>query len=580
MLTALITLALLQYQWIGQVAEVERVRLDRDLRRATDRFVGDFNEELERLALTLTAGRGRNNNYSTGMEERLALWRQSTSYPGLVRNVYLTNDSEIPSYLSDLAGRLPQPVDFVAARGRGRPPVVVDSDIPAIAIPVVFSEDTIDSVGELREAVDSLIVEFDLEYIRTTWLPELVASHYGDSYHVEVIGGGGAGQVIYKSDQDASLQDASTPVNDAGVGRLFALRSIQNGRGRGADRFGGGRGGEVRFGPPQDPPPGAPPPPGAAPPLGGPPPEEEPPQFIRAGWRVQANHRAGPLGQVVSDFRTRNLAISFGMLLLMGVSVAMLMLSSRKSRLLAGQQMEFVAGVTHELRTPLAVIQSASQNLADGVASSEAQIKRYGNVIRDHSHRLTSMVEQILRFAGLASGRVEIQHEHVDVGAVVAQAVHDCGPELAAAGSQVETRVSGDLPTVDGDPEALVHCLRNLLVNAAKHGEGSPVVVSTGLAAGDANTIEIRVTDHGPGIDPADQPYVFEPFYRGRRATSNQVQGSGLGLSLVKKIVEAHGGQVRLMSRFGEARPTGTTFTLRLPVEAAGSGPDSASGVS
>jgi signal transduction histidine kinase len=272
-----------------------------------------------------------------------------------------------------------------------------------------------------------------------------------------------------------------------------------------------------------------------------------------------AEYKAGTLDQRAAAIRTRNLAVSFGMLLLMGVSVGMLLLSSRRARALAVQQMEFVAGVTHELRTPLAVISSASQNLADGVTTGDEQTRRYGSVIRDQGRRLTDMVEQILRFAGLASERAEMRRELVDVVEVIEQAVADCQPDLAAAGCQLTREVPDDLPEVSGDAASLVHCLRNLLSNALKHGAGAPVHLRASVGAD--SRVEIRVVDQGPGIDAADLPHIFEPFYRGRRATSEQIQGTGLGLSLVKKIAEAHDGSIEVTSRPGQ----GATFLLQLP---------------
>ena len=116
-------------------------------------------------------------------------------------------------------------------------------------------------------------------------------------------------------------------------------------------------------------------------------------------------HRAGSLEAAVAATRRRNLAISFGILLLLGASVGFIVLSSRRAQRLATQQMEFVAGVSHELRTPLAVICSAAENLADGVIDNRDQIKRYGGLIRDEGRRLTGMVEQVLEFAGAQSGR-------------------------------------------------------------------------------------------------------------------------------------------------------------------------------
>ncbi len=587
----LVTLATLQYRWIEQLADLQRVELDQDLRVSTNRFVNDFNRELQGLARILIAGGGSGRvSLESDVAERLSVWRQTSSHAGLVRQVWLADNPKIPSQLRELVSRIPdtdQTIDL--GRRRGAPPVIVDSDIPAMAIPVItlpdgipFDEETPEARAMMQENLHWLVVEFDLNYIKNMWLPELVERHFGKDFYVEVIGPQGR---VYASDEDAE----TAPLEDSGSGRLFSLEAL--GRGRGRPDFGGfdgrGRGGPRRTtrdregnGLPTEAtaplPPGAPeppPPPGTLPPPNAIPPDarrlnfEGPPEFLRSGWSLRASHREGPLEVMVADFRSRNLAISFGMLLLMGVSVAMLMLSSRKARLLANQQMEFVAGVTHELRTPLAVITAASQNLADGVTTDQNQVKRYGGAIRDQGKRLTSMVEQVLRFAGLASGRMEIQQEHVNLEDVIYQAVGDCQPELAASGTECSEDIETNLPVVTGDPEALGHALRNLLVNAAKHGEGSPVRIIAGASTeGKKATVRIAVRDQGPGIDPADLPHIFEPFYRGKRATSEQIRGSGLGLALVQKIVEAHHGRIEVESSTAPDSH-GTTFTMQLPAE-------------
>ena len=116
-------------------------------------------------------------------------------------------------------------------------------------------------------------------------------------------------------------------------------------------------------------------------------------------------HESGSLEAAVASARRRNLAISFGVLLLLSVSVALLAATSRRAHRLAQQQMEFVAGVSHELRTPVAVIRSAAENLSHGVVGSGERVKRYGTMIEVEARRLGEMVESVLQYAGLESGR-------------------------------------------------------------------------------------------------------------------------------------------------------------------------------
>lgn len=491
---ALLVLAVLQYRWIGQVSEADRDRLQRDLRTAVGRFSDDFNVEIERMVQVVTSGTGEN------LQERATLWADVTQHPGILKKIWEADAPGLPETLRPLAARLPQD-GFRGGRGGGRP-VSVDGSVPALVVPRVRPGLVADTATQRW-----LILELDRAYIESTWVPELIARDFGEDYDVQV----------------SSRVD--TIPDEAEDAALFTLRQGPFGRG-------GRGGGPPEFGKQLKAKQGK----GKR---GGPPPGEEAP------WRVIATYKSGTLTQLVEDLRLRNLAVSFGILLLMGVSVAMLMRSTRRASALAAQQMEFVAGVTHELRTPLAVIQSASQNLADGVATGEAQAKRYGSVIHDQSKRLGNMVEQVLRFAGLSSQH-GLQRAPVDVAPLLEEAAADCHAAIT---------LDVTAPAIDGDRDALLHCMRNLFSNAAKHG-GANVRVS---ARPSAAMVEIVVQDDGPGIDTTDLPHIFEPFYRGRRAKENQVQGSGLGLSLVKKIVEGHGGSVEASS------PGGARFRLLLP---------------
>jgi len=527
----LIALAVLQYQWIGQVSEAERHRLQMNVHDSAERFMQDFDGELERLAQMLLGGRPHSGEPATAAEyqSRLSVWREASRYPQMVQYVFLAGDPAIPPPLRAFAERV------LTKPSAGPPfPIVGGGEVAGLALPRIRNEPD----GPISDGW--LIVGLDLAYLRAELLPKMIQRDFGADYVVDIVTHGGT--YIYRSQPQASLAYFDM------VGALMDLRLGPPGR----------PGLPEGFGPPDGPPPGI---------------RLKGKEFkgksgvnlrplalglAEGAWRIMASYRGGSLETTVEGVRRRNLAVSFGMLLLAAASVALLVLSTRRARSLAQAQMEFVAGVTHELRTPLAVITSASQNLADGVAASPEQVRRYGLAIGDQGRRLAQMVEQILRFAGISSGRFEMHTQPVEVRAVVDQAVADCQPELAAAGCSLTCDIAPALPMVQGDAPALVHCLRNLLSNAVKHGAGSAVSVRAALANG---RVEIRVEDQGPGIDAVDVPHIFEPFYRGRRALADQIQGTGLGLSLVKKIIEAHGGSIDV-----ENHGRGACFILRLPM--------------
>jgi signal transduction histidine kinase len=224
--------------------------------------------------------------------------------------------------------------------------------------------------------------------------------------------------------------------------------------------------------------------------------------------------------------------------------------------------MEFVAAVSHELRTPLAVIRSAAENLADGVVHDEAGIKRYGELMRTEGRRLTEMVEQILELAGIQSGQRGFALRPVAMDALLRDIVSCCSTLLERAGIEVEIDLPDDLPPVLGDEPALRRVFQNLIDNAIKYGVGGGWIKVSARAAG--GQVSVTVADRGIGIQPPDQPRIFEPFYRAADVVAAQMQGAGLGLSLVQRIVAAHGGRVTVRS----APRAGSEFTVQLPAAA------------
>jgi signal transduction histidine kinase len=245
------------------------------------------------------------------------------------------------------------------------------------------------------------------------------------------------------------------------------------------------------------------------------------------------------------------------------VSVALLAAASRRAHRLAEQQMEFVAGVTHELRTPVAVIRSAAENLSHGVVGNSDRVKRYGTVIEREARRLGEMIESVLQYAGLESGAGLTNPTTVAPAEIIGAAIDTAIAAASAGGLTVQRDIPADLPPVLGDATALRSAIQNLLANAVKYGGADRWVgVRAEAMSGRRPEICITVSDHGAGIPPADLPHIFEPFYRGSDAVAGQMHGNGLGLSLVRRIAVAHGGRVTVTSKPN----VGTTFTLTLPV--------------
>ena len=292
---------------------------------------------------------------------------------------------------------------------------------------------------------------------------------------------------------------------------------------------------------------------------------------MTGGWRILLQHAAGSLDAAVANARRRNLWLSFGILGVLATSTFLVLLNARRSEKLAAQQMDFVATVSHELRTPVAVIRSAAQNLSAGVVHNPEQAKRYGELIDKEGRRLTDMVEQVLEYAGLSGNRRPAASRPVDVASLVHDVVQTSQALQESQGITFDVRIDEGVPAVLADEDALRRALLNLVSNALKYGAAGRWVglsVSRGTARDDGQVV-VAVSDRGRGIPAADLAHIFEPFYRGRFAIDQQIHGNGLGLSLVKRIAEAHGGRISVKSTPDQ----GSTFTIVLPASSAAAVP-------
>jgi signal transduction histidine kinase len=261
-----------------------------------------------------------------------------------------------------------------------------------------------------------------------------------------------------------------------------------------------------------------------------------------------------------------NFNFSLGLSLLMtavliGGIVLALRTASREMRL-SQMKADFVSNVSHELRTPLASIRVFGEFMKLGRVADPSKIQEYGEHIETESRRLTQLINNILDFSKIESGRKTYNFERVCVEELVAETIKTCEVRLRQMGFAVVFQESPrPLPPALLDRDALCQALMNLLDNAVKYSEQAErreVTVRLGERDG---RILISVSDHGIGIPPEEQKKIFEKFYRVSTGLVHDVKGSGLGLSLVKHIVEAHGGAVAVESEPGR----GSTFTVSLP---------------
>lgn len=592
-------LALLQWRWIGEVSRLEQQRMRARLHAAGAAMARDFDGEVTRIFLAFhpevledpAEGMAR----TVRQYER---WRAEAPYPGLVKEVLLVRRGEAGGL--DLLRLAPGARDFVPVpwpadlaevrRDLERAPrtpeqgfrefaqlVHLVPEVPAMVVPCSLTPPPADGAAPGPPAPPSgdwarsqLVLRLDPRVIAGEILPDLTRRHFGDAtggeYAVAVLDRRQPQRALFLSDPvvpAAAFGDADARLGIFGL-RLFEQMHVPPGPpgrapgpGRAGEhlpplhrfhdwlmrsRGGGGHGH------------GGAPPPGAG--------------SRQGDWVLAIKHRDGSLEEVVTAVRGRNLAVSLGALALLAATAALMVVTTHRAQRLARQQIEFVAGVTHELHTPLTAIRSAGQNLADGVASGPEQVRRYGTLIESEGRRLSDMVGQALELAGIQSGRRIYHPRPVAVAEIVGGALTESRWLLEERGIEVGSRLEEPLPPVLADPASLRRAVANLIENAVKHG-GRGGWVGIAVRQAGPGEVEIAVSDRGSGIRREDLPHLFEPFYRGRDAGEASVPGSGLGLALVRHIAEAHGGRISVTSQRG----AGSTFTLRLPTAPAPAAP-------
>jgi signal transduction histidine kinase len=216
------------------------------------------------------------------------------------------------------------------------------------------------------------------------------------------------------------------------------------------------------------------------------------------------------------------------------------------------------------LRTPLAVLCSAVDNIADGVVSGKEQMARYGAVIRNQSRQINGLVNQVILFVSTQDGKGRYTLQPLAVSDVVESAVTGTTELIRKAGFVLEQNIDAQLPKVLGDLTALSQCLQNLITNALKYGDQGHWIAIRASEEGSKDHREIRISvqDRGKGIDRNELHHIFEPFFRAKAAVAGQIHGTGLGLPIAKSLAEAMGGRISVTSEVG----MGSTFTLHLPV--------------
>lgn len=249
-------------------------------------------------------------------------------------------------------------------------------------------------------------------------------------------------------------------------------------------------------------------------------------------------------------------SLSFGLLVLLMIALSCAVTVERQAMRLSRMQADFIANVTHQLKTPLALIAGAAETLALRRVSTPEKLSEYAEIVQSETERLTELVHSILDMSRVEARPQRLVCQSVDLSALVARTVDEFGKGLSGE-LTVRTEIPPEAVTILADPFAIEQVVLNLLDNAVRYGRhGNVVTIRVERRGGDA---VVRVGDTGLGIHPSDIPHIFEKFYRGRNTRSDR-RGFGLGLSIVDAIVRGHGGRIGVTSEVG----SGSEFSVIL----------------
>jgi signal transduction histidine kinase len=583
MLGGVVLLGVMQYRWIGQVAQLENQRMRISLQERVRQFRDYFNLEVTVLwqIFHFNGSEPLRSNPRNAVLERYEIWRKHTRFPDLIAAVYIIRGQEknsVETILKKSTENLVLETDpqvfsnhifggiFSASLGylelsKGELFIPIFEDLEQnMGITLMNSEKTRIFRRVLSDY--SILIKLDMDVLKSRVLPYYVEFFFGKDSHSQnyavTVYDSSNEKILYPPEERsgglAGYYDAvSRVLSPVSLTRIEALPEFRGDialpKGLGTPMLlswlsnntdGEPLKNEIR---------------------------ENITQFEQllelqdegtdvTGWYVGVVHEAGSLEAAVYHNRIRNSVLAFGIIGILVISLAVMYILYRRSEFLSAREREFVAGVSHELRTPLSALFSAGENLAEGVVTSPDRIKEYGELVRREGARLTGMVERVLLYAGFQSDRIKRNWSRVSLRETAESAVR----RVASINNDIiKFRAGQDSYEISGDAQSLRSMFENLLSNGLKHGE-PPVELK--MESQDKNgTVMITVSDSGPGFSKKEVKKIFDPFYRGERSMEKQIPGSGVGLSLVQQIVKLHGGRIS-----AENKPErGALFRITFP---------------
>jgi signal transduction histidine kinase len=281
-----------------------------------------------------------------------------------------------------------------------------------------------------------------------------------------------------------------------------------------------------------------------------------------SNWKVAVGLKNTNLDELARDSFMRSAGVTLLVLVLLLCGIALTIRATDREARLAQAKSNFVSNVSHELKTPLSLLSLFSEILELGRVNSEEKKTEYYRIIRHESLRLNKIIDNILDFSKIEAGRKTYVFADGDMAEVIEDVLSSYRYQIITSGCDIQTNIEPDLPPVLIDRDAMTQAISNLLDNAIKYsGTVKRLTITAETLGAD---LSIEIADQGIGIPRAEQTKIFEKFYRVGDGLVHDVKGSGLGLSLVKHIIEAHRGTISVESDVGK----GTRFTIRLPLSA------------
>jgi signal transduction histidine kinase len=279
-------------------------------------------------------------------------------------------------------------------------------------------------------------------------------------------------------------------------------------------------------------------------------------------WKVALFDRNGrTIEQLVGRERLLYLALLAGIIAMMFIGVFVTIRAVIHELEISRLKSEFVSNVSHELKTPLALIRLFGETLDSGIVKDEKKRREFYSIIRKESERLTHLIDNVLDFSRMDTGVKEYNFEKADLVEVVRSSLSAYKFHIRDLGFEFEMEIPAETMILSIDKDAISQALLNLLTNAVNYSDERKYIL-VGIRK-NFNSVMISVTDHGIGISKEELNKIFEKFYRVKNLETTKTRGSGLGLTLAKHVVEAHGGSIEVESVVGQ----GSKFTIRIPLE-------------